>query len=182
MGGRSGNLDIRRAMRRGRIALLAAVTLGLSGCLVSEEPLIAPGEAAFPLPNQASAERFKPGDNGWEHDEDDSARRDGSRYVLTTPSGAMELTFRRIAENTYMVQSRTDPNADYIYGLIVVDGGKVYEYGIDCTDFDATELLSYGIVKKDNDDCTVTSANGLAAGSLAVLRKGKKPNGLYVLR
>ena len=44
----------------GGIVLLAALALGLGGCLVSEAPLIAPGEAAFPLPDLTSAERFKP--------------------------------------------------------------------------------------------------------------------------
>lgn len=32
------------------------------------------------------------------------------------------------------------------------------------------------------DDCSVTSAQGLAAGYLAQLQKGSKPSGAYVLR
>jgi hypothetical protein len=41
----------------------------------------------------------------------------------------------------------------------------------------------YGIVHdKDGDDCTVSSAQGLADAYLAYLKKGPKPSGLYVLR
>jgi hypothetical protein len=35
---------------------------------------------------------------------------------------------------------------------------------------------------KDGDDCTVSSAQGLADAYLAYLKKGPKPSGLYVLR
>jgi hypothetical protein len=43
------------------------------------------------------------------------------------------------------------------------------------------EQQQYGLVKKD-DDCSVTSAQGLAVGYLAQLQKGSKPSGAYVLR
>jgi len=43
--------------------------------------------------------------------------------------------------------------------------------------------VRYGIVHdKDGDDCTVSSAQGLADAYLAYLKKGPKPSGLYVLR
>ena len=58
---------------------MAALALGLSGCLVSQDPLIAPSEVAFPLPDRVTAERFKPGESGgWEHDTNESAYRAGS--------------------------------------------------------------------------------------------------------
>jgi len=43
--------------------------------------------------------------------------------------------------------------------------------------------VRYGIVHdKDGDDCTVSSAQGLADAYLAYLKKGPKPSGLYALR
>ncbi|MGH7125797.1 MAG: hypothetical protein ACREFI_15595 [Stellaceae bacterium] len=168
---------------RVRIVLLAAVTLGLSGCLVSEGPLIAPGEAAFPLPDRASAERFTPsGDNGWSHEAYDTAYRSGSAYIVKRENSdeEMPLTLKRIAQNTFIAQTGGG-DGGYMYGLLVSEGNTLYEYDVDCADFDAAEMQRYGLIKKD-DDCTVTSAQGLAAAYLAELQKGRKPSTAYVLR
>jgi len=166
----------------GRIVLLAVLALGLSGCLVSEGPLIAPSEAAFPLPDHATAERFKPGESGgWEHDTNESAYRADTSYIVTHEDGdEMELTLKRIAQNTFIAQTK-GKEGGYLYGLLVFEGNTIYEYAIDCDDFSPTEQQRYGLVKKD-DDCSVTSAQGLAAGYLAQLQKGGKPSGTYVLR
>lgn len=59
-------------------------------------------------------------------------------------------------------------------------GSSDRRLAIDCDDFSLAEQQRYGLVKKD-DDCSVTSAQGLAAGYLA-LQKGSKPSGAYVLR
>jgi hypothetical protein len=166
-----------------RIALLAALTLALGGCLVSEGSLIGPGEAAFPLPDRASAERFKVGENkGWEHDTNESAYRSGAGYIVTHEDGdEMELVLKRIAQNTFIAQTKSG-DGGYMYGLLVFQGTTIYEYAIDCDDFSPAELQRYGLVKKDDSDCTVTSAQGLAAGYLAQLKKGRNPSGSYVLR
>ena len=178
MGGRSG---IHRAVRDA--ALAAALALGLSGCLVSEDPLVTAGEAAFPLPDRVNAERFKVGENGgWEHDANESAYRSGSGYVVRHEDGdEMELTLERIAQNTFIAQTKSS-DGGYMYGLLVFQGNTIYEYAIDCDDFSASEQQRYGLVKKDESDCTVTSTRGLAAGYLAQLQKGRNPSGSYVLR
>ena len=96
----------------------------------------------------------------------------------------MELTLKRIAQNTFIAQSKSkDKDGEYIYGLLVFEPDRIYEYGVDCPDFTAEEAQRYGIVHdKDSDDCTVTSAQGLADAYLAYLKKGRKPSGLYLLR
>jgi hypothetical protein len=182
VGGRLRNRWTGRSTRGGCLALLAALALGLSGCLVSQFPIIAPGEAAFPLADRVSAERFKPGENNsWEHDANESAYRAGAGYVVTHENGdEMELTLKRIAQNTFIAQTK-EKEGDYLYGLLVFEGNTIYEYAIDCDDFSLAEQQQYGLVKKD-DDCSVTSAQGLAAGYLAQLQKGSKPSGAYVLR
>jgi hypothetical protein len=142
-----------------RVALLAALTLGLSGCLVSEGPLIAPGEAAFPLPDRVNAERFSPNSdkNGWTHQAYDSAYRSGSTYVVKREGSDDEtvLTFKRVAPNTFIAQANGSEGG-YMYGLLVFQGNTLYEYDIDCEDFDDAEMPRYGLVKKDGGDCTVT--------------------------
>ena len=168
-----------------RIAFLAALTLGLSGCLVSEGPLVGPGEAAFPLQDRVKAERFTPNtdNSGWTHQAYDSAYRSGSAYVVTRENSddQMELTLKRIAQNTFIAQTKGGEGG-YLYGLLVFQGDTIYEYDIDCEDFNASELQRYGLVKKDESDCTVTSAQGLAAAYLAQLQKGRRASTAYVLR
>ena len=167
-----------------RILLLLALTLGLGGCLVSEEPLISNGEAAFPLPDRASAQRFiSDGNNGWKHEAYDSAYRSGAGYVVKRENDdEIEITLKRIAQNTFIAQTRGDEGG-YMYGLLVFQGTTIYEYAPDCDDFDAAEQQRFGLVlKQTGDDCTVTSTDGLAAAYLAYLRKGKSPGTSYVLR
>ena len=182
MGGRSSDLDIRRALRRGRIAFLGALTLGLSGCLVSEGPLIGPADAAFPLPDRVSAERFTFGDDKkWAHQANDSAYRSGSGYVVTREDGdEMEMTLKRIAQNTFIAQVKNS-DGGYMYGLLVFQGNTIYEYAPDCEDFTAAEKQRFGLVQKD-DDCTVTSVQGLADAYAGQLGKGIQAGTSYVLR
>ncbi len=163
-------------------ALLAALAFALSGCLVSEGPLIGPGEAAFPLPDRASAERFTYGDDKrWAHQAYDSAYRSGSGYVVTREDGdEMEMTLKRIAQDTFIAQTK-NPDGGYMYGLLVFQGNTIYEYAPDCEDFTAAEKQRFGLIQKD-DDCTVTSVRGLADAYITQLQKGIRSGTSYVLR
>ena len=185
MGGRSSKLDIRSARRRSRLMLMAALTLGLSGCLVSEDPLISPSEAAFPLPDRMSAERFSPkGQTEWEHDAYESAYRSGSGYIVVheDKTESSEITLKRIAQNTFLAQLLAE-DGNYTYALLVIDGNTIYRYAPDCDDFTAADMQRFGIEKNPSgDDCTVTSAQGLAAAYLAYLRSGIRAGAAYVLR
>lgn len=176
MGGRLGSLGISRA-------ICVALTLGLSGCLVSEDSLISPGEAAFPLPDRVTAERFTFTDNNWTHAAYDTAYRSGSGYIVKRENSddEMVLTLKRIWQNTFIAQT-AGQDGGYMYGLLVFEGSTIYEYAPDCEDFSAAELQRYGLVMKEGDDCTVTSAQGLAAAYLAQLQKGIRPGTAYVLR
>jgi len=89
---------------------------------------------------------------------------------------------KRIAQNTFIAQSK-GKDGGYLYGLLVFEPDRIFEYAVDCPDFTAEEAQRYGIVHdKDGDDCTVSSAQGLADAYLAYLKKGPKPSGLYALR
>jgi hypothetical protein len=162
--------------------LAAALALCLGGCLVSEAPLIATGEAAYPLADKVTAERVKPNGDKWEHDVDDSAYRSGPYYIMVNEDGReSELLLKRIAQNTFIAQVRTDRES-YMYGLLVFEGGTIYEYDVECDEFDAAERARYGLVAKDGDDCAVTSIQGLGAAYLARVQAGGKPSGAYLLR
>ena len=164
-------------------ALLTVLTLGLGGCLVSESPLIGPGEAAFPLPDRVTAERFTLTDDKWTHEAYDSAYRSGAGYVVKRENSDDEtvLTFKRIAQNTFIAQTESG-DGGYMYGLLVLKGDTLYEYDLDCEDFNAAEMQRYGLFKKDGDNCGVTSAQGLAGAYLDQLQRGRRPNTAYVLR
>ncbi len=185
MGSRVNSLDLWGMQRRARHPFLAALTLGLSGCLTSEEPLISPSEASFPLPDRMNAERFSPkGETEWEHDAYESAYRSGSGYIVVhedkTESG--EITLKRIAQNTFLAQLENE-YGEYNYALLVIDGNTIYRYAPDCEDFTAADMQRFGIVKNaSGEDCTVTSAQGLTEAYLAYLRRGIRAGAAYVLR
>ena len=171
-----------RASRVACSALLTALAFALGGCLVSEAPLVGPGEAAFPLPDRVSAERFTLTDNKWTHQAYDSAYRAGSGYIVKREHGDedMTLTLKRIAQNTFIAQTNSGEGG-YIYGLLVFEGNTIYEYAPDCDDFTAAEKQRFGLIQKD-DDCTVTSAQGLADAYITQLQKGIRAGTSYVLR
>jgi hypothetical protein len=82
---------------------------------------------------------------------------------------------KRIAQNTFIAQSK-GKDGGYLYGLLVFEPDRIFEYAVDCPDFTAEEAQRYGIVHdKDGDDCTVSSAQGLADAYLAYLKKGPSP-------
>jgi hypothetical protein len=67
-------------------------------------------------------------------------------------------------------------------GLLVFVVNTIYVYTPDCGDFGEADLGRYGFVRKENDDCTVTSSAGLASAYLAYLQSGAKPSGAYTLK
>lgn len=180
MGGRLEHLG--RSPARRSALLSAALALCLGGCLVSEAPLILAGEAAYPLADKVNAERLRPEGGKWEHDSNESAYRSGAAYVMVHEDRTeSELLLKRIAQNTFVAQTKSDQGG-YMYGLLTFEGSTIYEYDLDCEDFDAAERGRYGLVAKEGDDCVVTSIQGLATGYLAKLQAGRKPSGAYVLR
>jgi hypothetical protein len=169
-------------MRRALVLTLALLALTLSGCLVSESPLITSESAVYPLANQMNVERLRPNGDGWEHNEDNSAHRSGDAYILVSESGEeIEFMLYRIAEKVFIAQTKDD-QGHYMYGFLVFDGRMIYEYTPDCSDFREADLSRYGFVKKDGDDCTVTSISGLGNAYLAYLKSGAKPSGAYALK
>ena len=67
---------------------------------------------------------------GWEHDANESAYRAGAGYVVTHENGdEMELTLKRIAQNTFIAQTK-GKEGDYLYGLLVFEGNTIYEYAV----------------------------------------------------
>jgi hypothetical protein len=169
-------------MRRALVLTLALLALPLSGCLVSESPLITSESATYPLANQVSAESLRRNGDAWEHSENNSAHRSGAAYFLVAENGEeVEFMLRQIAERTFIAQTKDD-QGKYMYGVLVFDGRMIYEYAPDCSDFREADLERYGFVKKDGDDCTVTSLTGLANAYLAYLKSGAKPSTAYALK
>jgi hypothetical protein len=173
-----------RAMRGRRIALPFALVLGLSGCLVSQAPLIAPGEAAFPLPDGARAEHLTCGsEEPCETQGESTTRRSGAGYVLRNEGQDEEVEFllKAISRNAFIAQTKTEEGG-YLYGLLVVDGRTVNKYDVECQDFSSDDQQRYGLSPKDGDDCTVTSIEGLTSAYLAFLKRSPKPSEAYILR
>lgn len=168
---------------RVRIALPLALALGLSGCLVSQAPLIAPGEAAFPLPDGARAEHLICGSEGaCEVQGESTARRSSTGYVLKIEGQDDEGEFllKPISQTAFIAQAKTEEG--YLYGLLVFDSRTINQYDVECQDFSGDELQRYGLSPKEGKDCTVASIDGLASAYLAFLKRSPKPSEAYILR
>jgi hypothetical protein len=134
-----------------KILVSAALSFLLSGCLVSNTPLITAANSDRPLPAH-----FSIGHDG--SDPGKTAAVDlaaDNSYVMTEPgdsTGKLSLRFKRIADNLYavsqpMIEKKTGTLSGYQYGYMRLadDGGKIVIQWPECTEFDPYEIEKMGV-------------------------------------
>jgi hypothetical protein len=141
------------------VSLPATVALSilLSGCLVSKTPLITAANSDHPLPAHFSLSH---GD-GAENSEPAELTGDNA-YVFTDRDGSKEtVRFRKIADSLYaasrpMIVQSTGELTGYQYGYMRVlsaDGSKVFIHWPDCKAFEASDIEKMGVkIEKENDE------------------------------
>ncbi len=164
-----------RSLAMFRASLMTAAAACLSGCLVSEEPVLdASTGRATPLPSGAYV--MCQADDG----EDDCAlfeiTHDASGLYRFTPADepSAEMRFLRIGRKGYAVQSKEDDGYAYYYGR-----GDVREFRLTmmmCPDLPGrlrTRLIErgdLGTAEGDADVCTVKTRRGLTDAARAYHR------------
>jgi len=164
--------------------LVSFTSIFLSGCFVSERPLITPQSADFPF-------------------------RDGTRY--SAPGGQSNVNVLNI-ENGYYVRRQTDGETqtfllksignslyaiqeadsnptngeNFHYGLLVINGSTAYRYLYDsaCKDNYSAYVQSALVsgVSDNGNDCFVTSLDSLASIYRALYNANSQPEETLVLQ
>lgn len=162
-----------------RLASLFAVLLPLTlgGCFVSSDPLISPATADYPW-SALRGQHFEWDDGSWKLKGVASLKRDGDDYVLTSDETdeAMRFLLRRFEPDHYIAQAADRSDEDhpsYIYGLIVVEGNRIYEYGFDDQ---SSQCGVQGIdpgalhLRPSDDGCGVPSLDAIATIFRALMK------------
>ncbi len=144
-------------MRSIMILVSAALSFLMSGCLVSNTPLITAANSDRPLPAHVSIGRDgDPGNTGAADLADDNT------YVFTEPGDSTDkvsLRFKKIADNLYAVSQpmtvkETGALRGYQYGYMQVaaDGSKFVIQWPDCNAFEAADIEKMGVkIEKEED-------------------------------
>ena len=163
---------------RGIHLIAGSAALALSGCLVSEAPVLDDSNGrATPL--DPGAYIMCPVDEDEDECERFEASHDGGgRYLFTKEDDdPAELRFRRVGREGYLVQSREDDDVyQYYYGK--GDSEKFRMTMMLCADLPETlrgRLIGRGDLESDDDDfetCTVKTLKG-AVDSAKAYHRGK---------
>lgn len=176
-------------MRRLSYFLAVFLSLGLGGCFVSSNALISPRAADHPWA-ASRGQHFDWEDGKWKLRGAVSLSRDGAYYVLKSDESGETTRFlvHRIDPGHYIAQaedSSDKAHPSYIYGLIVVEGSRIYEYGFDdqssqCSvpGIDAAALR----LRPSEDGCGVPSLDAMAKVFRALLKAHPEPETLYVIK
>jgi hypothetical protein len=136
---------------------MVALSVLLSGCLVSKTPLITAANSDHPLPARFSVS------HGDSRENSEPAELTGDNaYVFTDRDGTSEtVRFRKIADSLYaasrpMIVRSTGELMGYQYGYMRVlsaDGSKVFIHWPDCKAFEASDIEKLGVkIEKENDE------------------------------
>jgi len=150
--------------------VLAATGLVLAGCFVSETPLIAPGDAAFPYQEIA----FTQSDG-----EDVTLVREGDDYAMGTSEGKVLLRFQPIRDDYYVVQMGSeDPAEGWLFALLEVDlaAGTANAYKVIGSEAD----VAPGLTLCDQVIC-IASVQAYADYAIAAVEGGAEPEATYTI-
>jgi hypothetical protein len=133
-----------------------ALSIMLSGCLVSKTPLITAANSDQPFPPHFSLGR----DGNPEYSGPAELTGDNA-YIFTDRDGSKEtLRFKKIAGNLYaaarpMIVQSTGELTGYQYGYIQIsaDGTRVFIHWPDCKAFEAANVEKMGVrIEKEDSD------------------------------
>ena len=174
-----------------RAATAALFSFGLTGCFISPTPLIAPGEAEFPVATpKVIADMHADGTSSPLRLE-----RQGDAYVLidpdakkdgkTVPEVKHRFVVRGIGDGLYVVQRFGDNGTcPCTFGLIETSGNRIGAYEFDS--YGASQQLSpeemalYDVTVQDNS-YRVSSFEKTAALFRSLLKR-PRPDDVYVLQ
>ena len=161
-----------------RLGPVLALCVAVSGCFVSDAPLIGPDEASFPFERIVFEVDDRPGER-------QVLERDGDAYRLASPDSPDRTALLRLVaagDGAWVAQMWPPPEAEekhipYLYALLVVgdEGAEVSAYAaMKPNDFVPRD----GLAPCDNGVC-IGSLEAYVAYALAQVAAGTPPETVY---
>jgi hypothetical protein len=166
-----------------RVVGFVILALGLSGCFISDKPLLTPANADYSIPHGAvfikssivrTQTEYEPFDNAIliTRDYDNKVRREGGYYVHeeTGVNGVKNVSrglMKKIDKDNYLVMGEDKEEGRFWYGLFVREGEEWVQYKVLCEDlvFSAKRavlpLSDFGAVRTPSGACKFTSLERL---------------------
>jgi len=148
-----------------RALVLTALIGGLSGCFLSETPLINEANAAYPF--TAMTIKTEEGETGF-------VKRQGGFYSFvetadsdTDETSAASVLFYEVADDLYIVQA-TEDNGEATYLLAKRQDGAIITRS-DCDGLDAKTLAKAGVTPPDSGDRLLRACYAKTLKSLIAL-------------
>lgn len=147
---------------------ILALGLALSGCYVSERPLITADNADYPFKGETAYReipmqgglRAPPGAEG-------HLTLTNKHYIRTETDlkDVADVMFKKIDGDYYAAQQQTGGKGKYYYDLVHIDGKILEMFGLDCSDTDQAKYAKSSDVRISSQsgsaECVFTSFDGL---------------------
>lgn len=182
-------------MRLIAVFALLGVAFGLSGCFISDDPLITPADARYPVPDGARFVRTTVGTASPGSDEDVLVRREGDLYVheATDPvDGKKDVMRGRMTDldtGRFVAMAEGEGGAYYIYTVFVPRESGYDEYQVTCTDLADVAKAQNKVIgdfgashPQNGDDCKFTRLQDLKAALIVVLANRTSRDAHYAPR
>lgn len=159
-------------MTRTLTALAPLAALALTGCLVSQEPVIAEDTAAHPL-TEAEYRIFAFEEDGSRTAEEFfQLERRGADYLMTErydlSNEAIWIRLREVSDDLYAVQALEDDDDEYVYLAMKVEDEEPRVWFLDCTDLTDAEVAELGVNAGPFGTCQVPDWDALK-GAVEIL-------------
>jgi hypothetical protein len=133
------------------LALAAAMSLALAGCMTSTRPLFADATAVAALGKGGSYAAYERRDNGrYKRDEMIAIRVSGAGYDYIDEKGrSTPFTLHALDRSSFVAQAKTPDNYQYL--VLNIRGAQAFIHVPDCDKQDQKKLAGLGVEVRQGD-------------------------------
>lgn len=160
-------------MNRWTMALAIPLAMVLSGCFISEQPLIGAADAVFPFQTMT----YKQGNE----EKPAELRRDGDAYIIPDPEGKVrvEVRFKDLGDGLYLAQMSGEENGklSILYAVLKVDFDKKIAESYKAVGKD--EFVREGLRKCGDGSLCIDNLDVYLDLARSAIAAGEKPDVTY---
>jgi hypothetical protein len=143
---------LRSILRSGAsFAAVVALSLGLGGCFISQQPLFPEASAVAAVGDGGRYLAYEKIGNRYKRDETVELRRRDNGYDYINEKGAVTpLTLHPLGKNLFAIQAKNE-SGGYVYARLRLLGNVGFVEVPDCDKQDLSKLKAVGIVAQDSE-------------------------------